>query len=116
MGRRLEIPVIDIFSKFFLHVVEGASPTQSDENERVVFKKLNHFAKFTFSSNVDLLLHQGFHARTCLWIAHGRTESDGEDPKPDSECLEAVLSNALCWRLLVQFLGELWHDTFTNLA
>ena len=48
MGRRLEIPVIDIFSKFFLHVVEGASPTQSDENERVVFKKLNHFAKFTF--------------------------------------------------------------------
>ena len=62
MGRRLEIPVIDIFSKFFLHVVEGASPTQSDENERVVFKKLNHFAKFTFSSNVDLLLHIGFHA------------------------------------------------------
>ena len=48
MGRRLEIPVIDIFSKFFLHVVEGASLIQPDEDERDLFKKLDHFVKFTF--------------------------------------------------------------------
>ena len=95
MRRRLEIKVIDIFSKFFLHVVEDALLIQPDEDERDLFKQLDQFAKSTFCSNADLLPHQGFHAHTCVWVAHGRTESDGEDPKPDSECLEAELSNAL---------------------
>ena len=48
MGRRLEIPVIDIFSKFFLHVVEDTLLIQPDEDERDLFKELDHFDKFTF--------------------------------------------------------------------
>ena len=62
-GRRLKIPVIDIFEKFFLHVAEDALLSQSEEDESDLLKKIDHFAKFTFCSKEDLLPHE-FHAHT----------------------------------------------------
>ena len=47
--RRLETLVIDIFSKFLLHVAPEACLIQPHEDERDSFKKSDHFAKISFS-------------------------------------------------------------------
>ena len=96
-GRRLEIPVVDIFVKFFLHVAEDATLIQPDEDEMDLFKKLDRFAKSTFWSKADLLQHQGIMWKCAhVWVAHGRTDGHRENLRPDLECLRIGLSDEVC--------------------
>ena len=48
LERRLVISVIDIFEKFFLHVVWYVPLIQPDEDRRGLFKKLDHIVKSTY--------------------------------------------------------------------
>ena len=56
---RLETLLIEISLNFFFYVDQDASLTQNDEYGRVVSKKFNHSAKYTFSPHSESLLFQG---------------------------------------------------------
>ena len=61
---RLETLLIEISLNFFFYVDEDTSLTQNGEYRRVISKKLNHSAKYTFSPQLELLLFQGQNAHT----------------------------------------------------
>ena len=64
--RRLVTIVIDIFERFFLHVAQDASLMRTQADKRDLAKKFDHLAKFTFSSQSNVPLFEGFCAGTFI--------------------------------------------------
>ena len=67
----LETLLIEISLNFLFYVDLYASMMQNEEYGKVIPKKINHSAKYTFYSQAEFLLFPR-PKRTHIWLAHGR--------------------------------------------
>ena len=61
---RLETLLIEIFQNFLFYLALGTTQSVPDQNVKVIFKKFNHPAKFTFLSQSEALQYEAFYAAT----------------------------------------------------